>query len=299
MYTPTFPMPTGFVWQYELIRWLQSYGTVEWDRIMRGLTILGGEGLYILVLPIILWGIHKKVGLRLTYVFFASMYLNAWLKDFIHLARPIGVPDIRSNFVSTGNGWSMPSGHAQGSMTFWVLLCQWTKQKWLWLIAMPLVFGIGVSRVYLGLHWPMDDFIGWGLGLIFGLFGWWIGTWWNYRRYAFHIRMTAAALLPLICLVINQGPDSAQYGALLLGVGVGALLEGKWIGAEMEPEIWKRVCAVIVGIAGLIALKWLIKWPHDQILMGIIRDTLIGLWGTLGAPYVFTKCGLYRRGETN
>lgn len=297
MYAPDFPVPTGYLWQYELIRWIQSYSTPGLERVMKGLTLLGVEGFYILVLPILFWGVHKKIGLRLTYAFLSSMFVNAWFKDFMHLARPIGVPGIQSNFLATATGWTMPSSHAQGTMTFWVLICQCLKRKWLWFLVMVVVFGVGVSRVFLGLHWPMDVLVGWGLGLIFGLFGWWIGQWWSYRRYAFNIRLIVAILLPLACLFINQGEDSAQYAALMLGIGVGAVLEEKWLTAEMNSSIWKRACAVIVGIAGLIAIKWLIKWPPDQEVLLMVRDTLIGLWGTLGAPYVFEKCGLYRRGE--
>lgn len=297
MYAPNFPVPTGYLWQYELIRWIQSYSTPELERVMKGLTLLGVDGFYILVLPILFWGVHKKIGLRLMYAFLSSMFVNAWFKDFMHLARPIGVPGIQSNFLSTATGWSMPSSHAQNTMTFWVLICQCVKRKWLWFLVMVVVFGVGVSRVFLGLHWPMDVFTGWGLGLIFGLFGWWIGQWWSYRRYSFNIRLIVAILLPLACLFINQGEDSAQYAALMLGIGVGAVLEEKWLTAEMNSSIWKRACAVIVGIAGLIAIKWLIKWPPDQEVLLMVRDTLIGLWGTLGAPYVFEKCGLYRRGE--
>jgi membrane-associated phospholipid phosphatase len=292
-------IPSGYLWQYELIRWLQSFLTPEWERIMKGLSLLGVEWFYILVLPIVFWGINKKIGLRLAYVFLCSMYLNAWFKDFVHLARPIGVPGIQSNFVSSATGWSMPSAHTQASMTFWVLISQWVKQKWFWFLALVLVFGIGVSRLFLGLHWPMDVLVGWGLGLLFGLFGWWIGQWWSYRRYAFNIRLTAAVLLPAICLLVNQGNDSTRYAGLLLGISVGAVLEGRWLGTVMEPSIWKRVCAVIVGMAGLVALQYIIKWPNDWVAFSVLRDTFIGLWGTLGAPYVFEKCGLYRRGETD
>lgn len=297
MYAPTFPMPAGYVWQYELIRWLQSYLTTDLERVMKGLTLFGVEWFYILVLPILFWGVNKRIGLRLMYVFLTCMYSNAWMKDFFHIHRPIGVPGIQSYFVATATGASMPSGHAQGAMAFWVLVGKCVHRGWFWVVAMVFVFAIGVSRIFLGVHWPLDILVGWAFGLAFGLFGWWVGKWWTYRRYAFRIRMATAVILPAICLLSQLGPDSAQYAGLLLGVGVGAVFEEHWCCTELEPEVWKRACAVIVGIAGMIALKWLIKWPVDQIPMLVTRDVLIGLWATLGAPYVFEKCGLYRRGE--
>jgi undecaprenyl-diphosphatase len=39
-------------------------------------------------------------------------------------------------------------------------------------LAVVLVLGIGVSRVYLGVHWPSDVLAGWCLGAAWALFAW-------------------------------------------------------------------------------------------------------------------------------
>ncbi len=299
VYTPDFPLPNGYLWQYNFLVWLQSYATPDLDKVAKWLSMVGLENVYMVVLPIVFWSIHRTVGLRLAYVFLASMYSNEWLKQVTKIVRPIGVPGIRSLYTESSNGiYSLPSGHAQGPMTFWVIIGKWIRQKWFWPLALLLVLAIGLSRLYLGLHWPIDVLIGWGLGLLFGVCGWWMGKWWTYRAFAFKIRMTFALLLPGALLLVHRGSASAEYAALLLGLGVGALLEEKYLGTDMDPAIWKRVCASVIGIAGLIALKWIIKWPPDTIWL-VSRDVLMGLWGTLGAPYVFQLCGVYRRGETS
>ncbi|QSO46979.1 phosphatase PAP2 family protein [Alicyclobacillus mengziensis] len=296
---PDFPMPQGYVWQYELIRYVQLWHAAWLEKGLHILTIMGTERFYVLALPIIFWGINKRFGLRLAYSFLTSMYACNWLKDAFQVVRPIGIPGVHSAYTETSSGYALPSGHAQGGATFWGLLGLWIRKAWFWVLVVVLVFCIGFSRVYFGLHWPLDVIVGWILGLLFAFLFWWIGQWWTYRQYAFKIRMTFAVAIPTIMLIVHTGTTSAEYAMLLLGIGVGAVLEERWLGLELAPEWWRRVSAVVIGIAGVIALQWLIKWPVEVVLWRLVRDLLIGVWGTLGAPYVFERSGLYRKAEDN
>jgi membrane-associated phospholipid phosphatase len=292
-----FPLPYGYGWQYHWIVAIQSHMNPTLTKVMYGLTLLGVENFFLLVLPILFWSVNKKVGLRITYIFLVSMYVNSWLKDLFGVIRPIGMPGIRSLYTSTATGYSMPGGHAQGPMTFWILVYKWIRKPWVLVLSLLLVFAIGFSRLYLGLHWPMDLFAGWGLGLLFALVGWPMGKWWTYRNYAFKTKMSIAILLPLFLMLVHTGTTSAEYAALMLGVGAGALWEERWLHLELESAWYKRICSAIIGVAGMIAVQYLMKWSQDMTVFVIIRDILLGLWTTLGAPYVFMLCGLHRRGE--
>jgi len=67
--------------------------------------------------------------------------------------------------IAPEHTFSFPSGHAMGSMTLaWVLLLLSWRTRWRWPVAV-LVIGftlmVGLSRVYLGVHYPSDILAGW------------------------------------------------------------------------------------------------------------------------------------------
>lgn len=91
-------------------------------------------------------------------------------------------PDLVPHWVDAHNA-SFPSGHAAGSamvyLTLAALATQATHDRRLRHaivgLAVFLVGAIGVSRVYLGVHWPSDVAAGWCFGTLWAL-GWWWAT---------------------------------------------------------------------------------------------------------------------------
>lgn len=292
-----FPIPEGYEWQYHLLAWLQTFVSPHVAKILMYVTLLGVEKFYLILLPVLFWSFSRTIGLRIAYVFLTSMFVNTWLKDIILETRPIGIPGIRAYYIETATGYSMPSGHAQGPATLWLIMYRWLRKGWVLFLALLLIFAIGTSRLALGLHWPLDVLFGWGLGLAIGFIGWSIGKWWTYRAYDFSIRLMFAIVVPVIFLLISSGLASSEYAVILLGVGVGALLEEKYLKTSMCPQIWKRFCVALIGVGGLIAIQYGVTALSEATPVLFIRDALIGVWGTIGAPYIFSLCGLYNREE--
>jgi undecaprenyl-diphosphatase len=107
------------------------------------------------------------------------------LKDVFHRPRPDLVPV--SVYVS---GESFPSGHSMMSavtyLTLGALLARSQERKrvkaYFLIIAMFLTFAIGVTRVYLGVHWPTDVLAGWTAGAVWALLCWLTARWLQARR---------------------------------------------------------------------------------------------------------------------
>jgi undecaprenyl-diphosphatase len=97
------------------------------------------------------------------------------LKDLFHRPRPDLVP-----FDVYVSGASFPSGHSMMSavtyLTLGALLARSQERKrlkaYFLLVAMLLTFAIGVTRVYLGVHWPTDVLAGWTAGAVWALLCW-------------------------------------------------------------------------------------------------------------------------------
>jgi len=148
----------------------------SWQSPMSVATFFG-EPVVILAVSLFAAGIswkqnHTLVAKALIAVIVASG-INGILKYFFHRPRPETLYVSHMRFKS----YSFPSGHSFSSLLLYGLLAyvaySHLNSLWGW-IAIALasigIFAIGLSRVYLGAHFPTDVLAGWVLS-VFCLFG--------------------------------------------------------------------------------------------------------------------------------
>ena len=151
--------------------WLHEVG--------RDMTALGGIAVLTLVTAAVagyLILVRKYRGLILVLVAtFGALILSTVLKQAFDRQRPDLVPHL--SIVQTA---SFPSGHSMMSsavyLTLGTLLARLVPRMVLkaYFIALALLisFLIGISRVYMGVHYPTDVLAGWTLGLVWALLCW-------------------------------------------------------------------------------------------------------------------------------
>jgi undecaprenyl-diphosphatase len=95
-------------------------------------------------------------------------FVNVGLKHWFVRARPTLFDEI-----TRPETWSFPSGHAMSAVQVWgsiaaVLIALYPQRRVAYVAgALLLIAGIGLSRVYLGVHWPTDVLAGFAAGLPF------------------------------------------------------------------------------------------------------------------------------------
>ena len=102
----------------------------------------------------------------------AGAILASWLKTVFLRPRPDLVPHL----VDVSNA-SFPSGHAMNSAIVYLILAALvarTQQDrdvrlYVQAAAIALTLVVGVSRVYLGVHWPSDVVAGWCVGALWAM----------------------------------------------------------------------------------------------------------------------------------
>lgn len=154
-------------------------GSSKIEEMGRDLTALGGftilTGLTICSVAIAVAMKKPRIAAIITVAITGGMFLMTFMKRGFDRARPDLVP----HGVEVTNA-SFPSGHATMAavvyLTLGLLLArtQAMRPVRILLIALSVIITIlvGVSRVYLGVHWPTDVLAGWTLGAAWALLFW-------------------------------------------------------------------------------------------------------------------------------
>jgi undecaprenyl-diphosphatase len=155
----------------------------------RDITALGGPSVLTLVTLItagfLLLDGRRHMALFVCASIASGLLLSTILKDVFQRARPDIVP--HADYVST---LSFPSGHSMLSavtyLTLGALVARSHRRKLLkayfLLVAAILTFLVGISRVYLGVHWPSDVLAGWIAGASWAIVCWLVARWLQSRH---------------------------------------------------------------------------------------------------------------------
>lgn len=134
------------------------------DGVMNFFTFLGRIEFYLLIIPVIYWVVDKRLGFRLLLILVTTDIFASTFKLLFHQPRPYWMGKVLGLGAETSYG--IPSSHASDSLAVWGYLAYRLNRKWLWILVSVFVFFIGLSRLYLGVHFLHDVLFGWLLGLV-------------------------------------------------------------------------------------------------------------------------------------
>ena len=309
-----------YQWGIDVITVIQTIKSPALTAILKFVTALGTEAFYVPVILFIFWWIDGRRGLGFGILIILSAWLNSFMKDLLKQPRPFNLEP--SLGLAHESSYGAPSGHAQMSLTFWIPMAAWLSEKlkkkraFIWTGAVFFILLIAFTRLYLGVHFPTDIFLGWILGGIV-LAVWFIPGPRLQKLFASAGIRSQNICAAVIALVMNGlHPADRTLPALFLGFCVGYTLMRKrfpffpWEGVgERKYNISMKVFRCIIGFSGLgiifICLRLIL--PGEESLFSniplwgqnspfyelgrFVRYGLVGLWVSAGAPLVFKREG--------
>jgi len=303
--------------------------------IFKGITFLGNEEFYLLVIPLLYWCVDSGLGLRIGVLLIFSNLFNSILKLAFHSPRPYWV-DTNVRAFSSETSFGMPSGHAQNAASLWGLAAVKIRKAWLrWLMVLVILL-IGFSRLLLGVHFPSDVLVGWGVGGLL-LVAYlqvenrvihWFSNLNPSRQLTVALASSLLILLSgfLVLLAVSRWSLPPEWGqtALLaapdepinpftlapfftvggtwLGLITGVILmlrSGGLMSVKGSPT--QLVVRFLLGMAGVLILYAGLSalFPREPEMLGygfrFLRYTLIGFWVSAAAPFLFLRLNLAKR----
>ena len=276
----------------EIILWLQSLRSPGLDMVMLSISALGSSYAYMVMLPLAYWLMDRRRGWLLALVFLLSMQVNGVLKEFTETLRPFQV-DARVALVGPKPlTYAFPSGHAQGGLIMWGGLAAMRPSVLPATIYGSIIFLVGLTRLYLGVHSPLDVGAGWalgglGLGVALLLFkldeicpG--ISKDWRVRL------LWVIARCGMIMLRTSQG--TIPPGATLAAVAALEYWERTRIRFDDCRQTSQRIARLAGGLIPPAVLLAFYKYLGvESLWMTGIIFVVMGGWMVLGAPYLFKK----------
>ena len=159
-----------------ILLWIQEHIRQDWlDPVVIFITNLGNAGWFWLVLLAVMLFIpkYRKTGWTgLVGVLIGFLITNVWLKNMVARIRPYEVVEGLQFIGTMPSDPSFPSGHSTCSVAAAVVLFCKLPRKY----GVPaLILGVLIclSRLYVGVHYPTDVFV----GILIGCFGAFTSMW--------------------------------------------------------------------------------------------------------------------------
>ena len=292
---------------------LESIRNPVFDFLFSIITLLGEETVFMAVGMIVFWCFDKYQGYFLLTTGFWGTVTNQFLKIVCKVPRP-WVTDPGFSIVESAReaatGYSFPSGHTQSAVGLFGGIARWNKNTVLRILCLAACVLVPLSRMYLGVHTPMDVLFAilTALIIIFVAYPLYVKAT-STTKYMYGLLGTLTVVTLCYLLFVTLFPFSAdtdvnnllsaqKNGYTLVGCMVGLLLtyfiDEHFIKFPTRAAWWTQIIKVLGGLAAVLIVKELFRWPLDAIFGGhliarAIRYFLMVVVGGILWPMTFEK----------
>ena len=260
-----------------LLYWFESIRNPILDKIMLLLTEFGDETLFLVIAVIFFWCVNKKTGYFLFLTCFAGTVINQFLKISVRIERPW---ILDANFkpvadaVHEGLGYSFPSGHTQTAVGLYAGLALREKNKVFKTICIIIAAVVPITRMYLGVHTPLDVFTSVGIATVLILvlnilvdkvyknksLMWWIIGVLTLLTVAFTIYVGFLNMPDNINWVSANENAYKMLGCFVGLVGVW-VVDNKISDFDTDAVLWVQAVKTVSGLLIIFSIKTFLKQP--------------------------------------
>lgn len=280
------------------------------DTVMSYITKLGEETIFLIMAIVLFWCVNKRLGYYMMTVGFVGIIANQFLKLAFRIPRP-WVKDPNFSIVESARaeatGYSFPSGHTQNIVTICGPAARWFKSKALRWAAVVVVVLVSFSRMYLGVHTPLDV----GVSLILGV----VLTFVFYPFFREQKDGSNKMLVLIIVMVIasvgyvlftelfpfpsdidaENLASGVENAYKLMGAAAGLLvahiLDEKYVKFDTQGTIWIQIVKCVFGLMIIIIIKECLKQPLNtslpEYVSGSVRYFVIVIFAGAVWPLTF------------
>ncbi len=242
------------------------------NEFMLFITTLGEETAFLVIALVLFWCVDKYVGYYTLSVGFVGTIANQFLKLLFRIPRP-WVLD--SNFTileqarEAATGYSFPSGHTQSAVGTFGSIAYATKEKWLRNLCIAIAFLVAFSRMYIGVHTPLDVMVSVAIaaGLIFALKPVVLNH--NHKHMPILLAVMLLLSVGFLCFVLlypfpaDIDPHNFQSGrknaftllGAFLGLVVVYIVDEKWLNFSTKAVWWAQILKTFVGLCLVLVIK--------------------------------------------
>ena len=266
-----------FAFELTFLKWIEGLRTSFLNALFECVTILGEETLIILLVVALWFAVDKKLAQQVFFVTATSLSVNGIIKNFAKVPRPFtkGISCVRPD---TATGYSFPSGHTQGFATWSSFFAAKFKKIWLTILVSVLVVLVGISRLYLGAHYPSDVIVAVALGVGLSVLG-------NYlfekvkdvkKLYLGTLLILTPFIVYFLFVADPLFADLFKTFGMVGGMVAVSFLDEKTEPLSYDVVWWKKLIRIVVGVVLAVALKEVIKLVNvfDVMQISLLIDAL-------------------------
>ena len=257
----------------EFLYFLEKIRIPVLNELMLAITTLGEETAFLVIALVLFWCVDKYVGYYTLSVGFVGTILSQFMKLCFRIPRPWVLDENFSAMeqaIPKATGYSFPSGHTQSAVGTLGSVAYTTKYKTVRIVSVVLAALVAFSRMYLGVHTPLDVGVGilLSVALVFAL-----------RPVVLKNRQNRMPWLLAAMILLGIGylcylmfwpfPDAVKaeenylhglenaYTLLgaLAGMVIVYIVDEKWLNFNTKAVWWAQILKVVLGLGLVLIVK--------------------------------------------